>query len=177
VPFIDEYYRAVIDSLVIGVVPEDLCEKNNGFILDSYNITSEHCKFSNFDNIIDNTCIDNVKACDIVQGNDISFEISGIDTNKFTDLYVSSGLHNDCVFNGEYFIFYCVKNEFCNRLKFFSVAKEIAKGSVFSNIEFNVCSFHDVNDCPCFHTQVHTGSLQSLIKCLASKEGFRFKCL
>jgi hypothetical protein len=172
VPFIDEYYRAVIDSLVVGEVPEDLCEKNNDFVLyscvlDSCNVTSEHCKFLNIDNIIDNTCFNNVKTCDFVQGNDISFEFSGIDTNKCTDLYISSGLHNDCTVNGEHFMYYCVKNEFCNRLKIASVAKAIAKGSVFSHIEFKNCSFHGVNDCPSFHTQVHTGSSQSLIKCLA----------
>jgi hypothetical protein len=49
----------------------------------------------------------------------------------------------------------------------FSMAQEIAKGSLFYNFDFNVCNFHDVHDCPCFHTQVHTGTIQSVIKCLA----------
>jgi hypothetical protein len=116
-------------------------------------------------NIIDNACFDNVTTYDI--GYDISCDISGIDTNKFTDLHASSDVLNDCVLNGEHLMFYCVKNEFCSRAKKISVAKEIAKGSLFYNFDFNVCNFHDVNDCPCFHTQVHTGSIQSLIKCLA----------
>jgi hypothetical protein len=68
VPFISEFYRTVIDSLV-GRQDPDLCVKENDIPLDSCNIIAEHCNFLNFDNTIDNTCLDNVISYDTVHDN------------------------------------------------------------------------------------------------------------
>jgi hypothetical protein len=169
VPFIDNYYRAVIDGLVAREVPGDLCELNNDFNLNSYNIIA-HCSNFKTVSIVDNACFDIVTTHDNAQDNDIvndiACDISGIDTNKFIDLHVSSNVLNDCGFNG-HLMLYCVKNAFCSRAEKFSVAKKIANGSLFDELEFNICNFLDVNDSPCLHTQVHTGSIYSVIKCLA----------
>jgi hypothetical protein len=82
-------------------------------------------------------------------------------------MQISSGLHNDCTFNGEQLMYFCVKNDFYNRFQCISVAKEMAQGSEFSHVEFKICKFHGVYDCQCFNTQVYTGFSESLIKCLA----------
>jgi ABC-type antimicrobial peptide transport system permease subunit len=56
VPFFAEFHRTIIDSLVGGQEPEDLCVIDNNISLDSCQIiASEHCNFLNFYNTIDNT--------------------------------------------------------------------------------------------------------------------------
>jgi hypothetical protein len=156
-----------VDELVARQVPGDLCELNNDFNLNSYNAFN-HCNHFNSVSIVDNVCFDIVSTHDNAQDNvivnDIACDISGIDTNY--DLHVSSNVLNDCGFNG-YLMLYCVKSAFCMRAKQFSVANKIANGLLFDELEFNICNFLDVNNSPCLHTQVHTGSNYSVIKCLA----------
>jgi hypothetical protein len=157
----------VIDSLVGEQGPEDLCVENNDIALDYCNIIAEHCNFLNFDNIIDNTCLDNVISCDTVQDNYNLFVFFGVQCENFSDMNISSGLYNDCTFNGEQLMYYCVNNDFYNRFQCISGATEIAQGLEFSHVELKFFKFHCVYDCNCFNTQVYTGFSESLIKCLA----------
>jgi hypothetical protein len=62
---------------------------------------------------------------------------------------------------------FCVKSAFCIRAEKCFVANKIANGLLFDDLDFNICNFLDVNNSPCLHIQVHSGSNYSVIKCLA----------